>query len=94
MTHKVRPELEDGKPKLKPRNVTNKKVKKGKDESIYFSRPPSYVCNGDVFKNPPEHQLRGEVKDGYKIIGKNDAPFKPAKTVRDNTDRHSAYEHM
>jgi len=79
---------------LKPRNCQTKNVKRGKDESIYFERPKSYVCRGDVFKNPPEHQKRGEVKDGYKEVGKQDMQFRPAKTVRDKSGYKAPYEHM
>lgn len=39
-------------------------------------------------------QLRTEVKDGYKLIGKQDAVFKPAKSVRDLYGVRAPYEHM
>jgi hypothetical protein len=38
--------------------------------------------------------LRGEVKDGYKSIGKQDMVFKPAKRVKDFYGSKASYEHL
>jgi len=46
---------EDGKVITGPRNFTTKQIKKGKVDSVYFEKPSSYNCNGDLFKNPVEH---------------------------------------
>jgi len=86
---------DEGKVALKPRNFTTKQLKKGKNlDSIYFQKPASYVCTGDVYKNPPEAQLRGAVKDGYKEIGKQDVDWKYAKTVRNKIGYKASYAHM
>lgn len=90
----VAPRDEDGKVELRPRNFLTKNLLKGRTENVYFAKPTAYICNGDLFKNPPEHQLRGEVKDGYKTIGKQDVVFKPAKMFRDDADYKASYEHM
>ena len=83
---------EDGKVKLGPRNFTTKPVKKGKIDSVYFSKPPSYICREDLYHNPVEHQLRHEVKDGHIKAGQ-DVAFKPAKTVA-NKYHTASYAHL
>jgi hypothetical protein len=47
---------EDGHVIIGPRNFTTKPPRKGRvDAFVLFKRPPSYNCNGDLFKNPIEH---------------------------------------
>ena len=53
-----------------PRNFTTRPLRKGKDEGVYLARTSSYLCRGDTYQNPKNQQLRTEVKDGYKLIGK------------------------
>ena len=61
-----------------PRNFTTKPGKRGKNETVYFSRPPSYLCNGDLFKDPKSIGLRTEDKSL-----RGEVAFKPAKNVKD-----------
>jgi len=41
---------EDGHVKTEPKNITTKKIKRGKDDSVYFAKP-SYICTGDLYKS-------------------------------------------
>jgi hypothetical protein len=40
---------EDGRVVVGPKNFYTKRGKKGKDDSVYFSRQ-SYLCIGDMYK--------------------------------------------
>jgi hypothetical protein len=62
-----------------PRNFTTKNPKKGAIDSVLFSKP-SYVTQGDPFKEPAKVPMRNSVKDGFKLGG-HELNFKPAKAV-------------
>ena len=63
-----------------PRNFTTKNPKKGHIDSSLFSAP-SYISNGDPFKEAIKVPMRTAVKDGFKEGG-HEMNFKPAKTVQ------------
>lgn len=78
----------------KPRNFTTRPLLKGKDDTVYFQRPLSYNCRGDLYQNPSGDCKRTEVKDGWKIVGKQDVNWKYAKTIRNKYGYKASYEHM
>ena len=83
----------DGAVIIGPRNFTTKPLRSGKDERVYFQPASSYNCRGDLYQPPIRQITREQVKDGYKLIGKQDINFKPCKTVRDLYHR-APFEHM
>lgn len=68
---------EDGKVIIGPRNFYTTKMKRGKDDSVFFSRP-SYVCTGDLYRQNSHNGLRTIKKDGHVAAG-HDRAFRPAK---------------
>lgn len=82
----------DGAVIIGPRNFTTRPLRGGKDEKVYFQPASSYNCRGDVYQPPIRQVTRLEIKDGYKLIGKQDVNFKPCKTVRDLYHR-APFEH-
>jgi hypothetical protein len=82
---------EDGRVIVGPRNFYTKREKRGKDDSVYFSRQ-SYLCIGDLYKQRSTAGLRTMEKDGFKIGG-HDFNFKPAKNTREKL-YHAKYDYM
>ena len=62
-----------------PRNFTTKNPKKGHVDSVLFSKP-SYISQGDPFKEAAKVPMRSSVKDGFKEGG-HEMNFKPAKAI-------------
>lgn len=62
-----------------PRNFTTKNPKKGHIDSVLFSKP-TYISQGDPFKEAAKVPMRNSVKDGFKQGG-HELNFKPAKSV-------------
>lgn len=75
-----------------PRNFTTKQMKKGKVDSVYFSKPSYVTVDAPYEGGPLDRVPRTEVKDGYKKAG-HDINFKPAKHVPDKPYK-APYEHM
>jgi hypothetical protein len=73
-----------------PRNFTTKNVKKGHIDSVLFSKP-SYVSQGDPFKEPAKAPMKEFVKDGFKLGG-HTGNFKPAKDTQRKVK--ADFEHM
>lgn len=48
-----------------PRNFTTKNPKKGHVDSVLFSKP-TYITQGDPFKEAAKVPMRTAVKEGYK----------------------------
>jgi len=82
---------EDGRPIVGPRNFYTKREKRGKDDSVYFSRQ-SYLCIGDLYKQRSTAGLRTIEKDGWKKGG-HDFNFKPTKNTREKMYQTS-YKYM
>ena len=60
-----------------PRNFYTNKMKDGRDNSVYFTKP-NYICLGDNYKLPNFNTTRSLVKDGF-MKGGHDKDFCPAK---------------
>lgn len=82
---------DDGRVVTGPKNFYTKNGKKGKDDSVYFSRQ-SYICTGDLYKARSTAGLRTLEKDAY-LKGGHDVNFKPAKNTRERLYK-AKYEYI
>jgi len=91
MQKRARRNPDDGEVITDPRNFYTKRLKKGKSEDVFFSKP-SYLCRGDMYQDK-KRMGRPFDPEGYLKAG-HEVKFKPAKQVPERVKNNMPYKYM